>query len=300
MSQAPPPSTPPASLLAAEDVRIDVDGVPACDGLGFRTRPGSARVLVLGAPRALFEATAGLARVVRGSLTVRGADASSAARSGMLAAVPQDPPLPPRWKVAEYIQWSARLAGVPADEAKRSADEAIEKLRLGPLAYGETSRLVAHGRRATLAAAALATCAEVIALDDPLGGLGDDVAPGYAAVLAEALADRAWIVFAPRMPLASPLAEKADEAIVTSALRVEAQGAPAELASAERRFVARLEGPAEAVLAALAERGARVEVHGAHLILDLGSAVSTRELATLCDHADVSLVELSPVARALT
>ena len=45
-------------LLKIEDLRVDVDGVPACDGLTLQTR--GERVLVLGAPRVLFEATCGL------------------------------------------------------------------------------------------------------------------------------------------------------------------------------------------------------------------------------------------------
>ena len=290
--------TPSPSLLAAEDVRIDVDGVPTCDGLTFRTT--GTHVLVLGAPRALFDATCGLAKVVRGTLAVRGTAAAAAAAQSVVAGAAQEMPLPPRWTVAEYIQWSARLAGVPAPEAKRSTDVAIEKLRLGPLAKTETSRLVLHGRRATIVASALATCAEVIALDDPLGGLADDVSIAYAGVLAEALADRAWVVFAPRMPLVSVLAERADEAIVATALRVEAQGAPAALAASTHRFVARLDGPAQPVLAEIEARGVAVELHGAHLVLDLGSAMTTCELVAMCAAADVSVVELMPVARALT
>jgi hypothetical protein len=54
------------------------------------------------------------------------------------------------------------------------------------------------------------------------------------------------------------------------------------------------------VLAAMSERGAKVELQGAHLVLDLGSALSTAELLTACDRAEVSVVELVPVARALT
>lgn len=286
-------------MLAAEDVRIDVDGVPACDGLTFRTR--GAHVLVLGAPRALFAATTGLTPVRRGTLSVRGAPAAEATLRGVVAGAAQEPPLPPRWTVHEYVEWSARLAGVPAVEARGAAAAALTKLQLDPLAKTPTSRLVPHARRATVIAAALATCAEVIALEDPLGSLADDIAASYAGVLAEALADRSWIVFAPRMPLGSRLAETADEAIVATAHRLEAQGRPAELVAAERRFVARLDGPVDGVLAAIEARGARVEAHGGHFVLDLGpSPVSTGELLSLCDASEVTVLELVPAYRALT
>ncbi len=291
-----PPAT--AALLAAEDLRIDVDGVPACDGLSFRTT--GEHVLVLGAPRALFEATTGIAAVVRGTLAVRGIPAARAARAITIAGAAHDPPLPPRWSVVDYVSWSARLAGVPSAEARAAAEASIAKLHLEALARTELARLVPHARRATTVAAALATHAEVIAIEDPLGGLPDDVVPTYAAILAEALADRAWIVFAPRLPLASPLAQQADEAIVAGALRVDAQGAPAELVAAERRFVARLDGPADAALEAIVARGAQVDVFGAHVVIDLGHALTPGELVAVCDAAGVALVELVPVARALT
>ncbi len=287
-------------LLVANDLRVDVDGLPACDGITLRTT--GEHVLVLGAPRALFDAVTGLARVVRGSLDVRGVAAAEAVPRGVVAGAPMDPPVPPRWTVTEYVQWSARLAGVPASEARASAQAAIAKLHLDAMARTELAKLAPHARRATVVAAALATGAEVIALEDPLGGLPDELAMAYAKVLAEALGgDQAWIVFAPRMPLTSPLAQSADEAIVASALRVEGQGPPAELASAGRRFVARMIGPVDALAPALASRGARMELDaGAHILLDLGSEMTTGELIELCEGANVSVVELVPAFRALT
>lgn len=291
-------SSRPEPLLAAEDLRVDVDGVSACDGLTFRTR--GEHVLVLGAPRALFDATTGLASVVRGTLSVRGVAAGEAAARGVVAGAESSPPAPPRWTASEYVSWSARLAGVPAAAARASTEQAIAKLQLGAMAKTEIARLVPHARRATLVAAALATCAEVIALDDPLGGLPDEIALAYAKVLAEALSDRAWVLFAPRMPLASPLAREADEAIVATPARIEAQGTPAELAAAQRRFVARMSGPVDAIAPALAARGARVEPQGAHLSIDLGSDMTTGELMAVCAAANVAVVELVPVARALS
>ncbi|MDF2698321.1 MAG: transporter related protein [Labilithrix sp.] len=297
-------ATGPEPLLVAEDLRVDIDGVPACDGISFRTQ--GTHVLVLGAPRALFEATTGLAAVVRGALAVRGIAARQAATRGIVAGAAKDPPVPPRWTVTEYVEWSARLAGVPSALAKANAEEAIAKLQLGTMAKGELARLVPHARRATVVAAALATRAEAIVLDDPLGGLPDEAAIAFGQVLTAALAGRPFVVFAPRMPLDSPLARAADEAIVTSALRVEAQGAPAELAAANRRFVARMNGPVDAALPLLASRGATVEVSGtpgtpgSHFCVDLGRDLSARELIEICDAANVSVVELVPAFRAFT
>jgi ABC-2 type transport system ATP-binding protein len=285
------------SLVMAEDLRVDVDGVPACDGLSFASQGD--HVLVLGAPHALFEAASGIARVVRGKLVLRGVPAGEAVLRGGVAGAPHDPPLPPRWTVAEYVEWSARLGGLGAADARESSERAITKLQLGPLAKTPTSQLVPHARRATVVAAALATRASILVLDDPLGGLPDDSSVTYARVLADALQDLSWVVFAPRIPLASPLTERADEAIVAGALRIEAQGTPSELARAGR-FVARFEGPFDQTIPQLEQRGARIEVDGAHVLLDLGREMSTLDLMAICDAANVAVVELVPVARALT
>lgn len=286
------------SILAAEDLRVDVDGVPACDGLTLRAT--GARVLVLGAPRALFDAATGMARIARGALAIRGVPAARAAAEGVVSGAAMEPPTPPRWTAIEYVEWSARLSGLPSAEARARARAAIERMQLGAQAKTPSSKLARHARRAMVVAGALATGAEVIAVEDPLGGLADDVAIGYAKILAEALAERAWIVFAPRMPLRFSLAALADEAIVTTRTHVEAQGRPAEIAAADRRFVARMIGGIEPVVAALAARGVTVEPHGSRLVLDLGPEVTTAELMAECDRADVAVVELSPLARALS
>jgi ABC-type multidrug transport system ATPase subunit len=287
----------PAAILEARDLRVDIDGVPACDGLTF-CATGS-RVLVLGAPRALFAAATGLAPIMRGSLSVRGAPAGRPRTSSVVAGAAMDPPLPPQWTATEYVEWSARLGGVAREDGRTSAAAAIDRLQLGPMAKTQLSRLVPHARRATVVAAALATGAEVIALDDPLAGLPDEVAVSYAKILVAALEGRPWLVFAARLPLASPLAVAADEAIVATASRVEAQGAPVEIGAAIRRFTGRLDGDASAIAALLEARGAHMEERGGHVVFDLGREMTTSELLSICAGAGVSVIELVPIARAL-
>lgn len=285
-------------LLLANDLRVDADGerVPACEGLSFRT--SGERVLVLGAPRALFLATTGLTHPSRGTLAIRGVPSDEAVGLGLIAGAALDPALPPRWTVSEYVEWSARLSGAPVTEARAAAKSAIVRMKLEPLAQAPFSKInVLHARRAAVVAGALAASTEVIALEDPLAGLAEDVVTTYGAILVEAIADRAWIVFAPRIPLASPLARAATEAMVISPARLEGQGPPAELASANAvRFVARLDGEVARVKEALAERGGSLEEQGAHVLLDL-MGTSTSELAEICAAADVAILELMPVSR---
>jgi ABC-type multidrug transport system ATPase subunit len=291
------PSMTSEPLLVCEDLRLDVEGVPVCDGLTARTT--GERVLVLGAPRALFEATCGLRPVVRGALRICGTDASDAVRKGVVAGARLDPPLPPKWTVLEYVTWSSRLAGHSRGDARRLATEAVELTQLGPMAETPLARLVGHAKRGVVLAGTLATDADVIVLEDPLAALPEEHARSWARVVVRALASRAWLVLAGRVSLTSPLAMEADEALVVSASSLDAQGPPAEIAAARTRFVARIHGPLEALGVRLAEKGARMEIQGAQVLLDLGEGVSTSDLLRIAAEVEATVVELAPVARAL-
>lgn len=291
------PTTSAEPLLVVDDLRVDIDGVPVCDGLTARTTGD--RVLVLGAPRALFEATCGLRPVVRGALRVLGHDAVDAARQGIVAGAPLDPPLPPKWTVLEYVRWSARLAGHSARDARTLADEAIDLAKLGSMAATPIGRLPAHPKRGVVLAAAIATDAAVIVLDDPLAGLPEEHARAWARIIVQALDGRPWLVLAGRVPLTSPLAISAAEALVVSSSRLDAQGPPAEIAAACRRFIARIHGPLDALGARLAEHGAQMDVEGAQVVLDLGESVTTADLLRIAGEVEATVVEMVPVARAL-
>jgi len=275
--------------------------VPAIDGLSLATK--TERALVLGAPRALFLATCAQLPVARGKLTIRGQAPEAAVRGKLVAGAPLDPPLPPKWTPLEYATWSARLASVPKADAAAQAAAAIEKLQLAPLAKQPLAKIAPHARRATVVAAALATGAEVIALEDPVGNLPEDVARTWGRFLAQALEGKSWIAFAARLSLTSPLALHAEEAIVVDGgARTLAQGPPAELATLERKFVLRVHGPFPALAPKLAERGARLEQDGAsnaRVVVDLGETLTTAELLALCIESNVTVVELLPVGRAL-
>jgi ABC-type taurine transport system ATPase subunit len=274
--------------------------VPACDGLTLQTRGD--RVLVLGAPRVVFEATCALRPVMRGLLRVRGSEPGAAVRGAIVAGAPLDPPLPPKWTALEYITWSARLAGRSSADAKTLAKDAVARVQLGALSTAVMDRMVPHGRRAVVVAAALATGARVIALEDPLATLPEEIARSWAKVIVQALADRSWMVFAPRVSLTSPLALNAEEALMVSSSRLDAQGPPAEIAAADRRFVARIHsaGPLETLGLRLSEHGATMSIQGAQVLLDLGASMTTADLLGLCAELDATVVELVPVARALT
>jgi ABC-type multidrug transport system ATPase subunit len=288
-----------AALLECEDARIDVAGSPAVDGLTLRTT--GEHVLVLGAARALFEAAAGMRAVARGTVRIAGEPATAGVHAGAVAGAPLDPPMPPAWTVREYATWSARLAGHPKKTARALAEEALGRTSLESSAQVRLAQAPLVVRRGVVVAAALATGARVILLDDSMAALPDDLASALGRVLGRALGDRRTIVFAPRLPLASPLALAADEAIVVAGAHVAAQGAPAEIASRSRGFALRVHGDARVFAERAAARGATItaapnDVTPAHVTLDLGP-LSTTDLFALAAEAHAVIVELVPVAR---
>lgn len=284
-----------AALLSAESARIDVAGVPAIDGATFATTGDF--VLVLGAARALFEAAAGLRACAHGEVRIQGTAAIEAVRTGLAAGAQLDPPMPPSWTLMQYVAWSARLAGHARRDAFDRAREAIGRMQLASMAATKLGRAPLASRRGAVIAAALATGAAAIVVDDPTSGLTQEQAGAFARLTVRALAGRRSLVFAARVPLESPLAIAADEALVVSGSVVVAQGAPAEIAANERVFALRVKGDAGALAAAIEAGGGRVLCSTAALAsVDLGP-LTTRDLLRLADESHTVVVELRPLAR---
>lgn len=285
--------------LACVHLRVDVGGLPAIDGLTL-TSTGD-HVLVLGAARALFEAAAGMRPVARGDLFVEGRSAMDAVRAGLVACVPLDPPLPESWTVRQYATWSARLAGHPRATALSLAAEALERMQITSTMKVKLLTASPPIRRAAVIAAALATGAATLLVEDPVLGLPDESAQTLARATARALNDRSTVLFAARMPLQSPLTIAADEAIVITGSQVVVQGAPAEIAASERAVALRVHGDVDAFLRAIEARGAHgVAALGArppvYVRVDLGPLVA-RDLLHIAAESDAVVLELRPLAR---
>jgi hypothetical protein len=150
-------------------------------------------------------------------------------------------------------------------------------------------------------AAAIATGASGLILEDPLPGLPDEIARPFARVVARLLEDRRAIVFAGRITLDSPLALWADEAVVLDGSEVVAQGAPAEIAAAERTLAIRVAGDIAAFARAVDAAGGRAHVHGAvasnRVRVELGP-LRARDLLRIAGEVQAVVVELRPLASA--
>jgi ABC-type multidrug transport system ATPase subunit len=286
-------------LLATSALRVDVAGLPAIDGLTLESTGRS--LLILGAPSALFTATAGLLPPERGELLVDGVTPRIASREGVAAAAALDPPMPPRWTVLQYVTWSARLSGLSRARTELATSRAIDLMQLRAFAAMRLGAVAPAVRRGAILAAAIATDAPIVLLEDPFVGLQDDVARMFPRVVTEALADRRIIFFASRLPLDSPMAIAADEAIVVQGSRVVAQGPPTEIATRGNSFAVRVSGDAEKFIDALTKSGGRLLTSetskaGSRFSVDLG-ALGTRDLLRLADGCDNVVLELRPLAR---
>ena len=283
-------------VLEAARLRVDVDGVPQVEGLSFETTGD--RVLVLAGPPALFQAAAGIVRPRGGELRTSGVSPTAAVRERLMACAPLDPPLPLAWKALDYVAWSARLAGVPKRDALDLAARAIDRLHLQEVAKLHLRYAPLHARRALGVAAAVATGATTLFLEDPLRGLPDDAARSLARLVVKATLGLRTVIFAARTSLASPIAIDADEAVVLDDGAIVAQGAPAEVASLDRSYAIRLHGRG-ASFAKLAElRGARVSGQGARWTVDLGATLRVNDLLDVAHTAGTVLLELRPLGRA--
>ncbi|MDP9150078.1 MAG: hypothetical protein M3O36_09080, partial [Myxococcota bacterium] len=156
-------------------------------------------------------------------------------------------------------------------------------------------------RRAVVVAAALATGATTLLIEDPLNGLPEESARPFARALSRAIQDRRTALFAARLPLQSPLALYADEALVVTGSQVAVQGAPAEIAAAERSFWLRVHGDVEAFIRAVEVLGARVVVTSggalpSEMRVDLGP-LATRDLLRIANGTETAVLELRPLAR---
>ena len=286
----------PDPLLHADSVRVD-DGLPVVENLTIETT--GTNVAVVGAARAFFEAACGLRPVTRGTLRVCGRSPRDALREGALASAPVDVPVPPRWTVHELARENARLAGQAKHAADKLATGALHAMQLDAYATKKIAALETPVKRAAMIAAALATGANAIFVEDFTAGLPDAAGRSLAKLFVAACEGRRWIVFAGRLALSSPIGLHADEALLFAGGRFVCAGLPAEIASRDRTYTVRTSGDAEPFAAKLRERGARVEGTGAALTVTIPEDLATHEVVAIARASNVIVLELLPLSGAL-
>jgi hypothetical protein len=191
------------------------------------------------------------------------------------------------------------LAGHDAPDARAFAARAITDLGMEAIADLRLDKAALHGRRATVIAAAIATGAPAVMLEDPCAGLPDDVASSLGRLVVRALEGRDWIVFTPRVSRSAPLALAADEAVSIEGSQVTGQGAPAEIAAGANTYALTVHGSLDDLSRIVEARGARVVRGPSRLVVDLGDALTTRDLMAMALETRAVILEMSPLTHAL-
>ncbi|MEO8799821.1 MAG: hypothetical protein ABI551_18140, partial [Polyangiaceae bacterium] len=292
------PASSGRALIEARGLRIDRDGSPEVDRLSFATKASPKNgVLVLGAPHGLFEAAAGLVKPAAGELLIKGEPAFEAAQSSKVAGAAASMPLPDKWTLERYVTWSARLGGATKAMASVGAHRAISRLDLREHADTPFEKTPPHVRILAPLAAALATGAETLVIEDPLTTLPSDHARDLARRMLAALEDRRWVFFAGKIAPGAPFALAADEAVVVGGNRV-VQGGVVDLAAREGTYAVRIHGEARTFARLVGSSGGTTRGDGDDLLVDLGATLHTRDLFDLADQAHSVIVELRPLSRA--
>jgi len=132
----------------------------------------------------LLRVLSGIYRVDRGEVRIMGLEPSRARRRGLLILAPDEPVLYPRLLGREHVELIERLYGCKW----RLLDRAVEELGLSSV-IGRRVEEYSRGMRVKLQLLmALASCAPVTLLDEPLTGM--DIVSLYAATRLLKLAAR--------------------------------------------------------------------------------------------------------------
>jgi ABC-2 type transport system ATP-binding protein len=134
--------------------------------LGFLGPNGAGKTTTMRILTGFLPATAGSARV--NGFDVFESPLEVKRRVGYL---PETPPLYPDLSVTSYLDFVARIKGVPGGERRRRIDDAMEKCRVGDVRHKLIGKLSKGYRQRVGLAQAILHNPDVLVLDEPTAGL---------------------------------------------------------------------------------------------------------------------------------
>jgi len=146
-----------------------------------------------------------------------------------IAVVPQDVAAYSSYTPWDYAYNFAKLRGMPASEAKRSASRALEAVDIQQLKNRTCATLSGGEKRRALIAACLASDAEVFMLDEPTSGLDALARRGVWSALREMVKDGKTILLTTHMMEEAEMVS--DRLVIINKGIVVADGSPAEIKS---------------------------------------------------------------------
>jgi ABC-2 type transport system ATP-binding protein len=307
-------------LVEADEARVAVDGVLAIERLSLVTIGD--RVVFAGDPGALFAVLTGVPRsaggagrvlaatrgddaempgeayLVGGKLLLAGRSVADGAHVAVAGAAPLDPPLPPRWTAEEYVTWSARLAGVPARDARELGVAALARTGLGPGRRKGTGALSLPERRALVIAQAIASGPEVLVAEAPLRGLEGAAAGFVLQAVTAAMEGRRAVISAARLDAGSAegaLARGASHLVVLAGGELVLEGPPGVLFAGARMYALTVRSNAEPLRAELSARGIDLRGGPVRFSAALPEGAAAREILEAARAARAAVVEMVPV-----
>jgi len=284
-------------LLAASDLRVDIDGVAVLDRVSFRSRGRS--LAIAGDAQGVFGALFGEAQVRAGTMYLRGHDVFRREHIGEAIAgfAPLDPPLPDHFSARDYLSWGARLAGIETARAKKLAHAALAELDLERIGGTRLDRLALHERRALVIAQAIVTHPAVLVAAAPLSGLAGEPAAYVERVLATATQGRSWIVSLSSLHPASrehTLASGADEVFIFASGALARSGKLSHLLDQSGAYSLVLRGHTAEFRTALEARGVTLSGGPRRFFVELPAGMKTDDLLLLSTEVGAPIVELLP------
>lgn len=251
----------------------------------------------------------GLVQPSAGSVSLKGRilDPSDPERRRLIGFQPDSAPIYPEMRVHSFLEYLARLRGIPKSEAATRAAGAMERVGLRDV-RNQRLRELSHGYRQRLGIAqALAHSPEILILDEPINGL-DPVQIKEMRDLVNALRGDFTVLISSH--ILSEVTRTCDRILILDAGRVVAEGTEAAL---EKRLMGemRLEATLDSFNAALELMlrgipGVRaLEIHArtgsdpSQLVTLLTSGDVRREISSAIVHSGTGLLGLRRVQAGL-
>jgi ABC-type multidrug transport system ATPase subunit len=301
--------TPP--VLEAADARIGVDGLVIVDRLSLVTRGG--RVVLSGDVNPLFallmgtpsrtasraeEGTTTAPYLAQGMLRLVGEDVARGAHVSVSGAASLDPATPAGWTATDYVEWGARLAGIPRRDAMELAQHTLRRLGLDATRRKALVSLSVAERRAVVLAQAVVSDPRVLVAEAPLSGLTGAAAAFVLQALVSASEERAALVSVTRLSASSAegaLARAASHLVVLAAGEVAVEGLPAELFRGSGIYALTVRSNVEPFRNELAARGISLQGGPTRFSATLVPGRASAEILAAAGVAKAAVVEMVPV-----
>jgi ABC-2 type transport system ATP-binding protein len=184
-------------VLELVDLRRRFGDVVALDGLTFRVEPGQLCGFL--GPNGAGKTTAmrcvvGVTEPDDGEVRWHG-KRLAADHEGLIGYMPEERGLYPRMPVLEQLVYLARLHGMAADAAHRSARHWVDRLGVGDRADDPVESLSLGNQQRVQLAAALVHDPQLLVLDEPFSGLDPLAVDVMSDVLRERAAAGVAVVF---------------------------------------------------------------------------------------------------------